>query len=408
MGEMIKYLIVGTVSVFGGAGRTGDGTMTYGTDGSKAGGSKSGDNNITFFYDRSGIKAFTEENRFEQLASKKYMKAKHGKEYRISRWFHIMDWENSPFTSGDADGELTNVTVRKPDGTQVTVYGVNYGGSRNIADMSASGMPTLAEGAGRVNKVGVERTTINATIHRFGNFLEYTDEVDLFSDAQNQIHFREELGYTAGQVKDDLIQRDILNGSTHWFFGGGKNAENEIEAGHFISTATIKDISKFLTKAKAKRKTSIISGTSKIGTAPVKAGWYAVCGTDMMYNLLDNPDFQPVEKYPEPSKAAKGEFGSLWDVRFVHNPRMFYKAKEDVASAGDNQVDVHYAIIMGDDAFATLTLRGKGGIVFRAIPPENKELGNPYGTRGLFSYNFWHATIVLRPEHLVTLAAAVE
>ena len=56
---------------------------------------------------------------------------------------------------------------------------------------------------------------------------------------------------------------------------------------------------------------------------------------------------------------------------------------------------------MSKGSFATVGLKGKGKIKFNSQAPDKIELGNPYGTNGFFSYNFWYAGIILQDEKLL-------
>ena len=133
--------------------------------------SSAGENTIKHFYDRAGIKAATEVNIYGQWASRKEMPLNMGKTFKISKFLHMYDREE-----GTADFEK---------------YG--YLTSRNVADVT-SGLPTLSEGAGAVNKRTLKKVTVETSFARYGEMIDYTDEVEMFSEDIMQTRYREELG----------------------------------------------------------------------------------------------------------------------------------------------------------------------------------------------------------------------
>lgn len=68
----------------------------------------------------------------------------------------------------------------------------------------------LPEGAGKQNLVDLQDNSRDFTI-RFGHMIEYTDEVELFSEDIIQKRYREELGYYANEIFEDAVQRDMLS-----------------------------------------------------------------------------------------------------------------------------------------------------------------------------------------------------
>ena len=119
-----------------------------------------GANTIVHFYDRAGIKAANAVNVYGQFADRKFMPQKMGKTFKVSKWQHIYDL-------AEDDGDFaTKGYLGKRSLDSVTT---------NLANSGGAG--TIAEGAGAVNKVTPVKTTVEATISRYGFMIEYTDEV---------------------------------------------------------------------------------------------------------------------------------------------------------------------------------------------------------------------------------------
>lgn len=380
--------------------------MVYGNGTSQGNGQNA--NNVTLFYDKTGIKAANEMNIYARYASSKDMPLNYGKTYKISKFLHILDDAN---TNGN-----------------------QYGSTRDTKDVTA-GMPVIGEGAEQVNQVGISKVTIETGFARYGNYLEYTDEVLMFSEDKVQIKYREELGYLAGQVSDDLTQLELLSG-TNVQYGGSASSRATVGENSDVSFNGIRKAARTLSNALAPRKTTYITGSTKIDTQTISPSYVAICGSNVKYDLETLTDsfssasgkspFIPARQYASSGSLLDGEFGAVHETRFVLSNRAmkfsgqgapvtgntskatttFSNDSEAVAARGAGETagtyyDVFPVLYISEDAFATVGIQGNKKIKFRAISPDNKELNNPYGTKGLFSYNFWFSAIILRQERLL-------
>ena len=419
----------------------------------------SGANTITHFYDRMGIKAAIDENIFYQVADRRNMPKRYGKTYKVSKWLHILDddnmndqgnlvWDESTQTyvpvtdnlgykvsnkcfldhrydgadqtekhaAALADAQKYADAIGVPHGDIIEIAagthnGNQYGSSRDIGYVTDN-MPVLAEGATGVNRVGVTKITVETSLKRFGNYLEYTDEAEMFSEDNVQIHYREELGYMAGQVQDDLTQIDMINGAGVVAYTGtatSRDTVTDIMSG-VQGYNLIRKVTKQLFINKAKKTTSIISASTKISTTPISAGWVAFTDSDVKYDLesivdtAGNPAWVPVHKYASSGNIMKGEVGAIHDTRFIEAPRMLMSKKDE--ENNNQSADVHFILYVTPESFATVGLQGQNKIQFKAKAPGKADSVDVYGLRGFFSYNFFYAGIVLQPERIARIECA--
>jgi hypothetical protein len=193
--------------------------------------STAGVNTTLHFYDRAGIKAANEMSIYSQWASNKTMPLKYGKTYKISRWQHIYDRElggaefdkygylSSRDIADVSEGIYGTQTFNSPGGGKVnsTVAGAlnNFqDGEGTYVDTKGTGATDgirLPEGSGPRNKVSIKKITLETNFARYGEMVDYTDEVDMFSEDQVQIRYREELGRLANRRMEDIIQMDMLS-----------------------------------------------------------------------------------------------------------------------------------------------------------------------------------------------------
>ena len=374
-----------------------------------------GANTITHFYDRAGIKAANRMNVYGQWADKRSMPTKMGKTFKISRFEHMYDRSTS---AGDFDAKGF-MTARTADEVSTSLTNAQ-----------------LAEGAGAVNKRVLKKVTFETSINRYGEMLDYTDEVEIFSEDYIQTKYREELGELANSRVEDLVQLDMLSTGTAMYAGaatamaeigdsvaidGSDDAENK------ISYDLVRKGVRKLVRNRAKKNTKIVTGSNKIGTTPIAKAFYAVIGADVKSDLegltrgnvaangMTEFVYQPAHKYAGAASLAEGEVGAAHEVRFIESESAVIYAGEgadvpasyagSLAYTGtigtDAKFDVFPVLFPTEGAFATIGLKGHDKIKFTSKSPAQVENGNPYGTTGFFAYSMFYAGILLREEAML-------
>jgi N4-gp56 family major capsid protein len=384
-------------------------TNVYGNGTSTA---TAGANTIVHFYDRAGIKAANRVNVYGQFADRKSMPKKMGKTFKISKFLHMYD--------------------RAPDDAEFAAKG--FLSARSITDVNtALTNASLAEGAGAVNKRSLQKITMETSLARYGEMIDYTDEVDLFSEDAIQVRYREELGELANSRMEDLMQLDMLGTGTV-MYAGSATSIGEVDEDSTVSYDLIRKAVRKLVRNRAKKNTSMVTGSTKIDTRTVAKAYYAVIGANVKGDLetltrgtvSDNGMTEfvyiPVHKYASAGSMAEGEVGAMHEVRFIESeaavvyagqgavPPQNYAGTLAITGATDltsateadrGNFDVFPILFPTQGAFATVGLKGQGKIKFNSKSPEVVENANPYGTNGFFSYNFFYAGIILEEEKLL-------
>lgn len=379
--------------------------------------STAGENTITHYYDRAGLKAANKTNIYGQWADRKSQPKKTGKTFKISRFEHMYDR-----AFGDADFAAKGyMTARTADEVSTSLTNAQ-----------------LAEGAGAVNKRSLHKITVEATLARYGEMIDYTDDVDLFSEDTMQTRYREELGELANSRYEDLTQLDMLGTGTVVYSGAGTSlatigtgiADDGTEDAEWkASYDLIRNGVRKLVRNRAKKNTQIVMGSNKVGTQPIAKAFYAIIGADVkadLENLTRGSGaetefvYRSIEKYGDASKAADGEVGSMHEVRFIEAESAVVYAQEgasvaagyvgDLAYTGTagstGKFDVYPILFPTEGAFATLGLRGESKIKFNSMSPMDLDRTNAYGNQGFFSYNFFYAGLILREECLLKMLVA--
>lgn len=415
----------------------------YGVTNRATGDSTHGQNTIIHYYDKAGVKAANAVAVYAQWADRRSMPMKMGTTYKVSKWLHIFDRET---TDGDfaTKGYLTARSI-----VDVSV---------ELEDTGANGV-ALLEGAGATHKQTIKKITIETNLARYGEMIDFTDEVDLFAEDMVQVHYREELGLLANRRAEDLIQLDMLT-TTNIMFVGTATAIEEVgqdttsvpgddDADSQVNYDLIRQAVKKLVRNRAMKNTSIVTGSTKIDTKVINKAFYAIIGPEVKFDLenatrntslgtlSDTTEFVyvPAFKYADAANLAEGEVGAMNDVRFIESesqlvyegagavtPTAYTGSLAFVASlttaqataldaflglteytTAESRFNVFPILLPTKGSFATVGLKGHGKIKFNAQAPSKIELSNPYGTTGFFSYNMWYAGIILREERLLKI-----
>ena len=380
--------------------------------------SSQGANTVTHYYDRAGIKAANRVNIYGQFASKKDMPKNMGKTFKISKFLHMYD-------RAQADGSFA--TLGYLTGRDLATL------QAQLAATDGSGV-SLTEGAGATNERTLQKVTVEATLARYGEMITYTDEVDLFSEDIMQVRYREELGALANSRYEDLVQLDLLGTTTRMYSGvatsdatlGASIATNGTEDSDWtVSYDGIRKAVRKLVRNRAKKNTSIVTGSVKIDTKTIAPAFYAIIGADVKADLEAlvrgtgaeaEYVYIPSHKYGAASTLAEGEVGSMHEVRFIESeaavvarnsgavvPVGYVGNLAYTGVPGTGKFDVFPILFPTEGAFATVGLKGMGKIVFNSKAPSDVDLTNPYGTKGFFSYNFFYAGLILEPEKILRL-----
>jgi N4-gp56 family major capsid protein len=366
-----------------------------------------GANTITHFYDRAGINAANRVNVYGQFVDRRSMPTKMGKTFKVSRFEHMYD------------RKMTDPEFAKK----------GYMSSRSVDELTSSlTNAALSEGMGAGNKRTLTKVTYQTTFARYGEMIDYTDEVEIFSEDYIQTKYREELGELANSRQEDLLQRDML-GTTTVLYSGDAGSMSDIGAtagiDYTVSYDLIRKASRVLTRNRAKKNTSIVEGSTKIGTTPVAKAFYAIIGSEVkadLEKLTRGVDFSteyvyvPVHKYANGTAVAEGEVGAMHETRFIEAESAAYYAgvgatvtseTEDLSyDESTNKLNVFPILFPTEGSFATVGLKGHDKIKFNAQSPEKVELTNPYGTTGFFSYSFFYAGLILKEEALLKVLVA--
>jgi len=227
----------------------------------------------------------------------------------------------------------------------------------------------------RPNKI--VREEVEYGVAHYGDYIVYTDELDLYDFDNIQASFLDILGDQAS-ITLDVIKRDVLRGGTNVVYADGNTSRADVAANSAkLTTNDFKIMAVKLKNQRGMKFKSVITGSTSIGTQPIRSAYMGIVSPEVTEDLRDLVGWKNVETYSDYSKAIEDEVGSIGDFRIIESTN-----NEPV---DENGVNVYISYFLAKDAYAATTIRGKKGIATKVKPLGSAGAEDPldqYGTIG--------------------------
>jgi N4-gp56 family major capsid protein len=225
---------------------------------------------------------------------------------------------------------------------------------RKITKLAVSTTP-LTEGVTPTgNSASV--TAISATTAQYGDFIEFSDLVDVQNVDDLLKEYTVEQGHQANETLDNL-SRDELAGGSNVYYANAKTSRDTLDVGDI---PTIKDFRKQVLDMK------------KNHVKPAMDGLYvAIISPETAFDLLDDPDFKNAYDYGNNNKPfIDGKVMDVYGIRFIEqvNAKTFFRADPDTTGTLTD-LDVHASIMLGSKAYGITTIKGNGDVksIYKAL-----------------------------------------
>lgn len=195
---------------------------------------------------------------------------------------------------------------------------------RKLAPLAKADTP-LVEGV-TPNGKNLVVTTISATVDQYGDFIVYTDMLQMTSLDNLVVEGLEILGAQAG-VTLDTVTRNAINAGTNVSYASAYDSttasETKCYSRYALTSAnklTVKEIKKAVTKLK------------KANAPKIDGSYVAIIHPCVSEDLQNDPEFIEAHKYAVPENLFEGEIGKMGGVRFVESTEAKIFAGADLAS----------------------------------------------------------------------------
>lgn len=251
---------------------------------------------------------------------------------------------------------------------------------------------------------------ITATIKQYGCLYQLTDQVaDTYEDdvpAEMKKHCGERVG-----LLREMIRYGVIKSCTNVFYAGAAASSRATVDGK-ITLNLLRKVSRNLQANHAKRITSILAPSVNIATKPVEASYLVFVHSDAEADIRDLQGFTHVSAYGSRKPMHPQELGSCENFRFITSPELapYLAAGAAIGTTGlmgTANVDVYPFIMVGEDAWGQLSLRGADAVDPTYIPPGQKDKSDPLGQRGYIGAKFYMQCTLLNEGWMALLEAGV-
>ncbi len=236
----------------------------------------------------------------------------------------------------------------------------------------------LVEGAAQGAGATLSKINVRTNVDAYGEFVPFTDDLDIHGEdgARFKKDVTSNLGGAAGETQEGLIFAACEASNTAIVFN------TSVEA-------TMRDAETSLRKALGSKFTTMITGSTKYATSPIRPAYVGFVSVDGA-NILDNtPGFISVESYGYSDGLLPNEIGSFKGTRICETTLLGQKA---------GSTPVEQMILLAEEAVAEVGIRG-----LKKIETIIKELGSA-GTadalnrEGAIGSKFRLGAVTLRPD----------
>ena len=283
-----------------------------------------------------------------------------------------------------------------------------FGGTDNIW-ITGSNVDTFASSHQTTEGVTpsadtVSPTDVSGTLAQYACLYSVTDKsFDLYED-DIPAEMKKQTGERMGLVRE-MIRYGVLKAATNKFYAGS-GTYNTVNA--TLSLNLLRKTARSLLSTHARQITSILDASPKFNTAPVEAGFLVFCHSDMEPAIRDLPGFKHVSEYGNRKVINENEIGSVERFRFIMSPELApwlgsgsatYRGAAvgatGLQSTGGSYIDNYPCIVVGEDAWGDVALRGANSFDVTWIAPGQKDKNDPLGQRGYIGAKPWMAASVL-------------
>lgn len=157
-------------------------------------------------------------------------------------------------------------------------------------------------------------TPVTATMAKYGNVIQVTEELELMSVNARAMKFMITLGENAGATYNAVMAAEYAN-ATQIRLGGGVGAVTAIVTA--ISANDVKFAVNLINRQGGIKFRPEGFGSQNIGTAPIRSSYMGICHVDVEEDLRDLPNFIPVENYGGYTSTWTEEIGAVNGVRWI-------------------------------------------------------------------------------------------
>ena len=274
-------------------------------------------------------------------------------------------------------------------------------------DITASNF-VLAEGV-TPNANTISFQDVSVQLQQYGVLFKYSSKVEQLYEDDIPGEMVKLTGETLAEVME-MVRYGVLKAGSTVIYANGSSRSAINTA---ISLNSIRKAARTLESNRSRRVTSRLAPGVNFGTRAVQPAYVIFCHTDAVSDIRNLPGFTRVEEYGSFKPIHDREIGACEDFRFISSPllKSFLAAGSatlnGMLSVGAVNVDVYPFIIIGEDCWGQVALKGMSAIKPVVLKASQVNHANPLGQFGYVGASTYFATVRLNDAFMARIEAGV-
>jgi len=274
-------------------------------------------------------------------------------------------------------------------------------------DITASNF-VLAEGV-TPNSNTISFQDVSVQLQQYGVLFKYSSKVENLYEDDIPGEMVKLTGETLAEVME-MVRYGVLKAGSTVIYANGSSRSAINTA---ISLNAIRKAARTLESNRSRRVTSRLAPGVNFGTRAVQPAYVIFCHTDAVSDVRNLPGFTRVEEYGSFKPIHDREVGACEDFRFISSPllKSFLAAGSatlnSMLSVGAANVDVYPFIIIGEDCWGQVALKGMSAIKPVVLKASQTNHANPLGQFGYVGASTYFATVRLNDAFMARIEAGV-
>lgn len=259
----------------------------------------------------------------------------------------------------------------------------------------------------------ISSTDVTATLVQYGRRTQVTDVIEDTHEDPVLQEYSDIMGELAGQTAELVIYNAIKAGTNVLYPGA---AVSRATVGGPVDANVLQRAIRQLKRQNSKLVTKMLAGTDKVGTAPIRGGFVAFVHPDVQMDLEGITGYKAVAEYGTSTPLGPNEIGAYKEIRFLtstlYSPFLTAGASGTTYLSGGVKVgvaanaDVYPIVIVGADAYATVSLAGATAITPVVVKPKASD-SDPLAQRGHVGFKMYATACILNDAWMVRVEVAV-
>lgn len=257
---------------------------------------------------------------------------------------------------------------------------------------------------------------VQATVQQYGVLMKLSSKAEALYEDDIPKDMVALVGEHMGTI-EELISYGVVRGGTNVVYANGSARASVASV---INLPRLRQCARAIESAHGKKVTAKLATGPNFGTVAVSASYLVFVHTDLESDVRNLPGFKEIVDYGQAKPVHDREFGAVESYRFISSPyfRPFLLAAtaatgtasgtvlaNGAANAG-NAPDVYPVVVVANDAWGQVALKGMDAIDPVYLPAKVKSHANPLGQFGYVGAQFWKTAVRLNENWMVRLEVA--